>query len=98
MNKLSTDEITTRLDALPDWTRSGDALQRTFGFADFLEAMAFVNRIADLAEQKQHHPDIMIRYNKVTLTLITHDAGDTGGLTGKDFEFATETNGLIVSA
>jgi 4a-hydroxytetrahydrobiopterin dehydratase len=85
MKKLTQPEIDRRLAKLPEWSQSGDMLQHTLSFADFRSAMAFVNRIADLAEQKQHHPDIMVRYNKVTLTVSTHDAG---GITLKDFEFA----------
>ncbi|MCH2133604.1 MAG: 4a-hydroxytetrahydrobiopterin dehydratase [Phycisphaerales bacterium] len=85
MDKLEADQIETRLESLPEWTLSGDNLQRTLGFSDFKEAMAFVNKVGDAAEAAQHHPDIMIRYGKVTLTLTTHDAG---GLTEKDFEMA----------
>jgi 4a-hydroxytetrahydrobiopterin dehydratase len=58
---------------------------RTFQFQDFVAALRFVNRVADLAERAGHHPDIDIRYNRVRLGLTTHDAG---GLTGKDFELA----------
>ena len=54
--------------------------------------MAFVNRVAGLAEDLQHHPDIMIRYNKVTLTLSTHDAG---GITERDFKMARVTDGVV---
>ena len=89
MEKLSTEDIEARLEAFPDWTLSGDVIQRTFSFDDFLAAMAFVSRVADLAEQHQHHPDIMIRYNKVTLALSTHDAG---GITEKDFALAQDTD------
>jgi len=60
-------------------------LVRTFTFQDFVGALRFVNRVADLAEAASHHPDIDIRYNRVRLALTTHDAG---GLTGKDFELA----------
>ena len=67
-------------------------MQRTFSFENFVDAMSFVNRVADLAEDFQHHPDILIRYNKVTLTLSTHDAG---GLTDKDFAFAREADGYV---
>ena len=67
-------------------------LQRTFSFDDFLGAMAFVGRIADLAEEHHHHPDIMIRYSKVTLTISTHDAD---GLTDKDFELARDTDAIV---
>ena len=82
MEPLSDSEITGRLARLPGWARQGSAICRTFSFADFVSAMAFVNRVAALAEAMDHHPDIDIRYSKVTLTLSTHDAG---GLTGRDF-------------
>ena len=85
MDKLATQEIDQRLKQYPEWSQSGDALQRTFNFETFLQAMSFVVRIAELAEDLGHHPDILVRYNKVTLTVSTHDAG---GLTDKDFEFA----------
>lgn len=83
--RLDAEEVSERLAALPEWTRNGDAIQRTLRFENFLAAMAFVERIAKVAEAQQHHPDILIRYNKVTLTLSTHDAG---GITGKDFILA----------
>jgi 4a-hydroxytetrahydrobiopterin dehydratase len=85
MNRLSNAEIAERLTRLPDWERQGDAIRRTFSFTDFKEAMAFVNRVAELAETVDHHPDIDIRYSKVTLTLSTHDAG---GVTARDFDLA----------
>jgi 4a-hydroxytetrahydrobiopterin dehydratase len=67
----------------------GGALQRTFKFDNFVDAMAFVNTVADLAEQAQHHPDILVRYSKVSLTLSTHDAG---GISHKDFDLAREVD------
>jgi len=87
MEKLSTEAVDSRMSEFTDWALNGDALQRTFRFDDFPAAMTFVNSVAELAERLQHHPDIMIRYNKVTLTLTTHDAG---GLSEKDFTFARE--------
>jgi 4a-hydroxytetrahydrobiopterin dehydratase len=85
MEKLTPDQVEQSAAGVPQWSVNGDLLQRTLGFDDFNAAIAFVNRLRDLAEDMQHHPDIMIRYNKVTLTLTTHDAG---GLTEKDFAFA----------
>ena len=90
MEKLNQEHIDENMKEFPDWSQSGETLQRTFRFDDFLGAMAFVSRIADLAEEHQHHPDILIRYSKVTLTLSTHDAG---GITEKDFNFARYTDG-----
>jgi 4a-hydroxytetrahydrobiopterin dehydratase len=69
----------------PDWAVDGEQISRTFTFADFAAAMAFVTRIALVAEAADHHPDIDIRWNRVTLTLSTHSVG---ALTGKDTEMA----------
>ena len=85
MDPLSDSEAAEHLGRLPGWERHGSAIRRTFSFADFGGAMAFVNRVAVLAEAADHHPDIDIRFSKVTLTLSTHDAG---GLTGRDFALA----------
>ncbi len=94
MEKLNQDRVDERLLELDEWTKGNDKIQRTFAFDDFAEAMGFVNRIADHAEAVNHHPDILIRYSKVTLTLSTHDAG---GLTDRDFEFATRADGLLAA-
>ena len=77
--------ILAALAALPDWTRKGEIISRTYQFEDFPAAMKFVNAVAVLAEQAQHRPDIDVRWNKVTLALTTHDVG---GLTEKDFALA----------
>jgi len=77
--------IQAALATVPQWQRSGQVIARTYEFNDFPAAMKFVNAVADLAEQAQHHPDIDVRWNKVTLALTTHDAG---GLTEKDFALA----------
>ena len=76
---------------LPQWRRDGEVISRTYEFADFPEAIKFVNAVAALAEQVQHHPDVDIRWNKVTLALTTHDAG---GLTQKDFALAQQCDRL----
>ena len=85
MKKLSAPEIKTALAAVPDWKKTGAMIARTYQFKDFPAAMKFVNAVARLAERAWHHPDIDIRWNRVTLTLTTHDAG---GLTKKDFGLA----------
>jgi 4a-hydroxytetrahydrobiopterin dehydratase len=95
MGKQDQEHIEQNLAKFPDWSLIGDAIQRTFTFDSFVDAMSFVNRVAELAEDFQHHPDILIRYNKVTLTLSTHDAG---GVTEKDFELAREVDSYIVRA
>lgn len=87
--KLTDDEVRQALEALPGWTRAGDEIVKAFRFDDFVHAMEFVNRVADEAEAAQHHPDIDIRYNKVTMRLSTHDAG---GLTQNDARMAGRIN------
>ena len=91
MAKLNATQIKTGLKTLPDWKKSGSAITRTYQFKDFVAAVKFVNAIAKLAEQAWHHPDIDIRWNKVTLTLTTHSEG---GLTEKDFKLAKQFDGL----
>jgi len=85
--KMEPAKIILALSTLPQWARHGEIISRTFAFKDFPAAMKFVNAVAELAEQAQHHPDVDIRWNKVTLALTTHDAG---GLTEKDFELARQ--------
>lgn len=89
MAALSDSEIQQALAGLPGWQRQGLAIQRTFQFADFKAAMQFVNRVADAAEQANHHPDIDIRYNKVVLSLVSHDSG---GVTQRDVRMAQRIN------
>lgn len=91
MQPLSLPEITARLAQLPNWTIGDGALIRIFTFPGFLEALAFVNRVGDAAEQAGHHPDIDIRYNRVRILLVTHDAR---GLTTKDFDLAAAIDTL----
>jgi 4a-hydroxytetrahydrobiopterin dehydratase len=87
MAKLNAAQIKTALASVPDWKRTGVTMVRTFAFKDFPAAIKFVNGVAKLAEKAWHHPDIDIRWNQVTLTLTTHDAG---GLTEKDFNLAKQ--------
>ena len=91
--KMEPARIILALAALPQWQRNGEIISRTFSFKDFPAAMKFVNDVAELAEQAQHHPDIDVRWNKVTLALTTHDAG---GLTEKDFALAKQCDALSV--
>ena len=85
MSRLDERGVAEALGRTPGWERAGGEITRTYRFRDFREALAFVNRVGELAEQAGHHPDIDIRYDTVTLGLTTHDAG---GLTAKDFELA----------
>ena len=91
IEKLNEEQIATGLEKRPQWSEIGGQIQRTFRFEDFVASMEFVRKVAEYAERVQHHPDILIRYNKVTLTVSTHDAG---GITQKDFDLAEETDRL----
>jgi 4a-hydroxytetrahydrobiopterin dehydratase len=82
---LSDTELRDLLLELPEWAIEDGMLVRFWTFADFVQAMAFVNRVAELAEQAGHHPDIDIRYNRVKLALVSHDAG---GITARDATMA----------
>lgn len=92
MDKMTDGQVNTALKMFPEWSETGGAIQRTYAFKDFVESMAFVNRVAQAAEADQHHPDILIRWNKVTLTLSTHDAG---GITQKDFDLASKCDAFL---
>ena len=91
MGLLTEDEISGRLAGVPGWARQGDSIVATVTQSDFREAMLFVGAVAYMAEQASHHPDILIQWNKVTLTLSTHSAG---GLTGADFDLAGAISAL----
>lgn len=82
---LSTEELNARLRNLDGWSVSGKAIAKTFAFAGFGEAVRFVNQVAALAEKRDHHPDIDVRYDKVNVSLSTHSAG---GVTDQDTELA----------
>jgi len=92
MRKLTEQEITERLQTRENWAIQDGAICRTFTFGDFVGAIGFVNAVAEAAEAEAHHPDIEIRYNKVSLRLTTHDAG---GLTERDFALAATVDALI---
>ena len=83
--KLSRADAEQRIKSLTGWTIYGDEIRKQYTFKDFLEAIAFVNRLAPEAQAADHHPDIQINYKRVTLTYSTHREG---GLTVKDFEGA----------
>jgi 4a-hydroxytetrahydrobiopterin dehydratase len=91
VQKLDESKIIPALALVPNWKLQGMAIVRTFEFKDFPAAIKFVEIIAALAEEAWHHPDIDIRWNKVTLALTTHDAG---GLTEKDFKLARQFDQL----
>jgi 4a-hydroxytetrahydrobiopterin dehydratase len=91
MAELTPDQIKAALPSVKDWKKASASITRTYSFKDFAQAMAFVNKVAANAERENHHPDIDIRWNKVTLTLATHSEG---GLTQKDFDLARNIDGL----
>ncbi len=93
MAPLGDAEIQERLAAVGDWHAQRETIVRDFNFADFAAAIAFVNRVAKLAEAANHHPDILVHgWNKVRLTLSTHSEG---GLTDADFRLAAQIDGLL---
>jgi 4a-hydroxytetrahydrobiopterin dehydratase len=89
MAVLTDSAVQTALGNLPGWKRNGLAIERIFEFKDFKLAIEFVNKIADAAEAANHHPDIDIRYNKVKMSLVSHDSG---GVTERDVRMAGEIN------
>ena len=86
---LTPAEIKEVLQAIPGWTLQDGKLTREWTFKDFVQAMEFVNQLAALAETAGHHPDIDIRYNRVRLGLVSHDAG---GITQRDANMARQIN------
>lgn len=91
MAEMTPEQIKAALPAVKDWKKQSAEIRRTFEFKDFAQAMEFVNRVAGVAEAANHHPDIDIRWNKVTLALATHSEG---GLTQNDFDLAKKIDGL----
>jgi len=91
MSVLSDEQVSERLASLDDWSRQGDSIVHVETLADFKAAILYVGAVAYLAEAANHHPDVTIQWNKVTLTLSTHSAG---GLTGNDFALAGQISRL----
>ncbi len=88
---LTAQDIKDWLKKLPEWELEKKHIERTFEFEDFSAAIDFVNSVAEIAEDEEHHPEIDIRYNKVRLQLSTHTEG---GLTERDFEVAQKVETL----
>ncbi|MEM8954096.1 MAG: 4a-hydroxytetrahydrobiopterin dehydratase [Verrucomicrobiota bacterium] len=86
------DELATWLKKAPEWEVEDKSITRTIEFDDFMEGIDFVNDVAEIAEEAQHHPDIDIRWGKIMLALTTHDQG---GITEADFELATRIDTLV---
>jgi len=93
VEQLSEEERKTWLSALPEWSlcRDGNAIERTFEFGDFSAAFAFMTRVALIAEKRDHHPEWFNVYNRVEITLTTHDAG---GLSLRDVKMARKIDAL----
>ncbi len=91
MKVLSQDEIRQKLGALRGWKLTDGGIQKRYKLDGFMSAIALVHRVAEAAEAANHHPDILIQYDQVTFTLITHDAG---GITRKDFDLAARIESL----
>lgn len=89
---LDENELESALKKCPEWDIDGKGITRTIEFEEFMEGIDFVNLLADVAEEAQHHPDITISYNRVTINLTTHDAG---GITEADLELAQRVDNLI---
>jgi 4a-hydroxytetrahydrobiopterin dehydratase len=85
MAKLNADQIAKKLKALSGWEYKDNAISKVFRFKEYLHGIEFVDKIAEIAEANDHHPDIVINYKRVTFTLTTHDQG---GVTDKDFKLA----------
>jgi len=90
--KLSDLEIQRALGSLPGWSRRGDTLTKTYTFEKFAEGIAFIGRVAKIADEMDHHPDIDIRYTKILMSLSTHDAG---GITQSDLTLAERIEGVV---
>lgn len=88
---LKASEIKEWLKKVPEWEQDKKSIERTFEFDDFFQSIDFVDSVAEIAEEQEHHPDIDIRYNKVRLVLSTHSKG---GLTDLDFETAEKIDTL----
>lgn len=89
---LEDEDLTSALKKCPEWEYEKNSINRTFEFEEFMDGIDFVNSVADIADEAQHHPDIRINYTKVTLKLTTHDAG---GVTEADVELAQRVDNLV---
>jgi 4a-hydroxytetrahydrobiopterin dehydratase len=88
---LSKNEIHEKLKKMPEWSHAGKGIHKKFTFKSFMPAIAFVNKVAEVAESLGHHPDITINYSVVSLSLSTHSEG---GVTEKDFELASKIDAI----
>ncbi len=89
---LEENELESALKKCPEWEIEGKSITRTIEFEEFMEGIDFVNDLAEIADEAQHHPDINIRYTRITLKLTTHDSG---GVTEADIELAQRIDNLV---
>ena len=94
MALLDDSQISESLSGLGGWERSGNEIVKSYKLSDFIASIGFVNKIAILSEKADHHPDILVQYSTVKITLSTHSEG---GLTEKDFKLAAEIEGAFNS-
>jgi 4a-hydroxytetrahydrobiopterin dehydratase len=90
--KLDAGQVRELIGQIKGWDATGDRLKKAFAFKDFVTAMEFLNRVAEVAESEQHHPDFSVHYNKVDFTIWTHDVG---GLSENDFILAAKIDALV---
>lgn len=90
--RLSSEEIETNLSDLNDWTIGNDKLSKKFEFTNFAESLSFVNRVGEIAERLDHHPDVLFGWGYAEFFITTHDAG---GITARDFELAKEIDEIL---
>jgi 4a-hydroxytetrahydrobiopterin dehydratase len=95
LTKLSEEQVKVFLNMIPTWKFEKDVLVKVFQLQDFKAALALVDKVAQLAEEANHHPNILIEYNKVSLMLTTHEIG---GITGRDFALAQRIDSLPVES
>ena len=91
-DRIAKEEYAQRLRKIPEWEIKKERLVRAFEFDEFMDGIDFVNGVAEIAEDANHHPDIIVRYTRVTLSLTTHECG---AITERDFELAARVNTLM---
>lgn len=95
MAKLQTAEIERRLGALPGWELKDNAIRKLYRFKEFMDGIRFLNRVAEMAEAADHHPDVQINYTRITFSCSTHSEG---GVTEKDLRLATQIEDAFKAA
>ena len=94
MAQLSADQITDKLKSLPGWEYTDNSISRLYRFQEFMDGIRFINRVAELAETADHHPDISVNYTRVRFSCSTHDQG---GVTEKDLKLAEQIERAFIT-